>query len=236
MHHLYWIAAFNSLAFANSFKLTAYGRMVVTRVSSRKLAFPTATLLLASNQKAPTGERENPSLSPRSKQKSVPIPVTPSPQKKRKSPSPASLDGSVLTSFDVAAVNPTQPYIDLCVSPEELRPSATLTTGQCFHWKVVKNKEDDEEHQSAWGAHNATEWVGTIRSPTSSIVVAIRETPTTTLYRPLTSCSCDLRELLCNYFQLQYPLNELYKEWSKADGRMAEIARCIPGGKFHYHV
>jgi N-glycosylase/DNA lyase len=75
------------------------------------------------------------------------------------------------------------------------------------------------------------------------MVVVIRETPTTTLYRPLTTiaipknssinnnncCNTYLHERLWNYFQLDTPLEPLYKEWSKACPRLATIAKCIPG-------
>lgn len=34
-------------------------------------------------------------------------------------------------------------FYDLCIPPEEFRPSATLTTGQCFHWTVMEEEEED---------------------------------------------------------------------------------------------
>jgi N-glycosylase/DNA lyase len=73
--------------------------------------------------------------------------------------------------------------------------------------------------------------VGTIRTHSQNIVVAIRETPTTTLYRPLTPIpeDIDLRQALCQYFQLQHSLQDLYRQWSQADPRLAIIAKCIPG-------
>jgi N-glycosylase/DNA lyase len=149
-----------------------------------------------------------------------------------------------LTTDMVATINPTQPFLDLNVPPQELRPSATLTTGQCFHWQVVhppssaavvvEHSSERKKKISAWGTHNATEFVGTLRlSETESVVVAIHETPTTTLYRPLTETAMNATELhqyLRNYFQLdETPLQPLYKEWSKACPRLATIAKCIPG-------
>ncbi|KAG7365985.1 DNA glycosylase [Nitzschia inconspicua] len=143
----------------------------------------------------------------------------------------------VLTSDMVAAMNPSQPFLDLNVPPSELRPSATLTTGQCFHWQVVQSSKVGEPHDnqskvSAWGTHNATEFVGTVRlSETESVVVALQETPTTTLYRPLTQTNITaLHRHLRQYFQLDTArLQPLYEEWSKACPRLATIAKCIPG-------
>ena len=87
--------------------------------------------------------------------------------------------------------------MDLQVPPKELRPSATLTTGQCFHWIALDKNDDDKDNEkqsdesekkSAWGVHNATDFIGTIRiNRNQSMVIAIRETSTTTLYRPLTT-------------------------------------------------
>jgi N-glycosylase/DNA lyase len=152
----------------------------------------------------------------------------------------------VLTTDMVADINPTQEFIDFNVPPEELRPSNTLTTGQCFHWKVVHPTTIKNASMpiSAWGTHDATEWVGTLRlrllDSTKSIIVVIRETPTTTLYRPLTTIPTsnndknkndeeELRRALLDYFQLETSLPELYEEWSLNCPRLAVIARCIPG-------
>jgi N-glycosylase/DNA lyase len=249
---IYFIGVLTSLALVDSFKPTLYSinkqfDMVATRSSLRGSVRPTTALssskqgMNESKQKtlavpvtpSPKKKRKSASSASKqevkgSKQKALVTPVTPSPKKKRKPLFSPPVDAEILTSDDVAAINPSQPYIDLGVPPEELRPSATLTTGQCFHWKAVL-QQDMQEHQSAWGSPNATEWVGTIRSPTTSVVVAIRETPTTTLYRPLTKTTCDLQQVLCKYFQLQHSLKDLYQAWSKADSRLATIAKCIPG-------
>ena len=176
-------------------------------------------------------------------------PVTPSPKKpsrKRKTPaSPlpetSSESSPVWTRRVLAAINPTQPYLDLDVPPDELRPSATLTTGQSFVWKAVVDDEDESAFSSpstktsAWGSHNATEWVGILRINSElSAVVAIRETPNTTLYRPLASSTGkpndrDWKTILKDYFQLNHSLQNLYQQWSEADPRLATIAKCIPG-------
>jgi N-glycosylase/DNA lyase len=195
------------------------------------------------------------------------LPVTPSPKKRprkdEKPPSPSSRQHKApekpasasitttnittnlqLTTDMVAAINPSQPFVDLQVSPQELRPSATLTTGQCFHWQVVHPssssnhhyKDNTKEKVSAWGIHNATDFIGTIRlDEKESVVVSIRETPTTTLSRPLAATTETvmntetLHQRLREYFQLHIPLQPLYNEWSVACPRMAIIADCIPG-------
>ena len=180
--------------------------------------------------------------------------VTPSPKKKiRVTSSDEERKDGILSAEAVAAINPSQPFLDLEVHPSELRPSATLTTGQCFHWKAIDVVDESKaggsngetsssdnrkksavaiKKESAWGIHDATEWVGTLRTNEGeSIVLVIRETPTTTLYRPLTSVpeGLDLSQFLYSYFQLDHSLSDLYKIWSKADGRLSTIAKCIPG-------
>jgi hypothetical protein len=93
-----------------------------------------------------------------------------------------------ISSSDVSKIAPHNKWIDLNIPPEELRPSATLTTGQVFHWIAVHRddlifKQEDQintkKSMSAWGTHNETEWIG---GPINkNIVLSIRETPTTTL-------------------------------------------------------
>ena len=122
-------------------------------------------------------------------------------------------------------------FQDLKAPPSELRPSATLTTGQCFHWRVVEQDEIKDIPSSAWGTHNATEWVGTLRTPEGeSVVVCIRETSDTTLYRVVKAPgSLDIQSFLRDYFQLDHPLEALYRAWSVQDNRLGRIAKCIPG-------
>lgn len=107
------------------------------------------------------------------KEKKVSPAVTPSPSRKRrrttKSPSPKTKGSAskkelnfapALTAELVASINPDQEYVDLSVPPAELRPSATLTTGQCFHWKAVETTSNNDKgvvkKESAWGTHNAS--------------------------------------------------------------------------------
>jgi len=160
-------------------------------------------------------------------------------------------------------VNAGEPFRDLNAPPRELRPSATLTTGQCFHWKAVEvdvvaaavasgnDDQDDEDEddndksskgtakESAWGSHDAKEWIGILRDYAkgdSSIVLSIRETRETTLYRVLWSPpgydESDVREHLTSYFRFDSStpsLAELYEEWSGACPRLKTIAKCLPG-------
>lgn len=140
-------------------------------------------------------------------------------------------------------------FRDLGVLPAELRPSATLTTGQCFHWRVIAAAVDDETRpsaakktkMSAWGSHDAAEWLGTLRVPVTgeSVVVVIRETPETVLYRTLYAPqSVDVQSFLYSYFQLptngslgpeRVSLRDLYREWSTQCDRLRQIALCLPG-------
>eukprot|EP00592_Proboscia_alata_P001732 CAMPEP_0194375768 /NCGR_PEP_ID=MMETSP0174-20130528/24327_1 /TAXON_ID=216777 /ORGANISM="Proboscia alata, Strain PI-D3" /LENGTH=719 /DNA_ID=CAMNT_0039156197 /DNA_START=241 /DNA_END=2400 /DNA_ORIENTATION=+ len=78
--------------------------------------------------------------------KTVPI-VSPSPIKKLNSESKSkkAKHKHRLRSSDLAKFSPQNPWIDLNVSKDELRPSATLTTGQCFNWIAVDRDDDDEE-------------------------------------------------------------------------------------------
>ena len=130
--------------------------MAITRKRSRNSQVP----MVVSSAEDPPGENGE---SGPSKKKGVstslpPIPVTPSPKKSRtrksRSPDPRivpvtlkkakaakeeKVEGrtSFLTREAVAAINPTQPFLDLNISPTELRPSSTLTNGQSFVWRVV---------------------------------------------------------------------------------------------------
>ena len=137
-----------------------------------------------------------------------------------------------ILSSDVAKLAPENEWVDLEVSPAELRPSSTLTNGQCFNWMVVDTEEKEEvtasngsPRQSAWGTHDATEWIG----PLGNRVLSIKETPTTTLFRVIHGPLDGTKEHLKQYFRLETRLAPLYKEWSKADPRMAKIAAAIPG-------
>lgn len=136
-----------------------------------------------------------------------------------------------------AQVYPQNPWVDLEVPPVELRPSATLTNGQCFNWIPVERVSNETKVPhvqspskiSAWGVHDALEWIGVI----NQTVFSIRETPHTTLYRVLSGNMYDTESIgasLRDYFQLNIPLEPLYLEWSEQDKkRMARIAKRIKG-------
>ena len=97
-------------------------------------------------------------------------------------------------------------WIDLGVSPGELRPSFTLVTGQCFHWKKVA---DDI-------------WAGVV----GAYAIAIKESASTTHIAVLTTATRGnddgeeteendgddekIIEFFQNYFQLNENLTELY--------------------------
>lgn len=194
--------------------------------------------------------------------KPTPPVVSPSPKKKSSSSrrlkvGENELNGN-LDTFDDNGNNNSLKFQDLCVPPSELRPSTTLTTGQCFHWKVIdattrtnaarnnESEDDDDDDDSpttsrskgegkssAWGIHNATEWVGVLRLPSGeSLALVIRETESTTLYRVLkgpSNSDFNCSSFLKSYFQLDEPLEELYSEWSGNCNRLAQIASCIQG-------
>lgn len=151
---------------------------------------------------------------------------------------------------DLANVAPENEWVDLHIPPEELRPSNCLTTGQAFSWLVVesdyrddvggnvgpaqlesnldvefKQEQKPQQQQSAWGVHDAKEWVG----PLDHWVISIRETPTTTMCRVLHGPTDGVEEYLRDYFQLDTPLAPLYEEWGKCDDRLRRIAEVIPG-------
>jgi len=164
--------------------------------------------------------------------------ASPSKQTKNKSPkkSPSKKKPSIrLLSNDLAALAPENEWIDLEVPARELRPYATLTNGQCFNWLVVDIEPAEaggtpydspqKQQQSAWGTHDAKEWVG----PLQNRVISIRETPTTTHFRVLHGPATGVKEDLQRYFRLETPLAPLYEEWSRADARLAKIANAIPG-------
>eukprot|EP00903_Cladosiphon_okamuranus_P011070 g10450.t2 len=111
---------------------------------------------------------------------------------------------------------------DLRVPAEELRPANTLKIGQCFNWRQA----------------GADCWVGVL----DRNVIAIRQTPSTTLFRSLggiqeeqddgadsSTATAALAATLRSYFFLEVPLAPLYQRWSEGDHRMAAVAACISG-------
>lgn len=228
-----------------------------------------------------------PFTSPEAKRLSRPPVVTPSAENvvTLSNPVVPSETETTLTTTTTCGANNTSriqrddEFQNLHVPPAELRPSATLTTGQCFHWKVVvacdsssssssssatdkdvvavvvpwpttstiavAAKRKKATRSSAWGSHNATEWIGNLRVPVTgeSVVILLRETPDSVWYRTLYApVSLDVRSFLCSYFQLPTnhwqnsfanpptaSLKDLYGEWSTQCDRLRRIALCIPG-------
>jgi N-glycosylase/DNA lyase len=192
--------------------------------------------------------------SPPRKSEKKPQPKAKSTSSSQKSSSSVKAPGVTFSSADIAKLT-SNSWVDLQVTPEELRPSATLTNGQCFNWMVVETDDENTATKySAWGTHDATEWIG----PIGDRVLSIKETPSTTMYRvlhgPPEGATEDLRvsnsrivpwliiyddersftTILFHfveqkYFRLETPLKPLYKEWSEADERLSKIAAVIPG-------
>ena len=154
-----------------------------------------------------------------------------SPQRRSPAQSPSKPTFRIISS-DLATIAPENKWVDLEVPAVELRPSATLTTGQAFNWMVVETESEatinakvSPSSKSAWGVHNAKEWIG----PLGNRVISIRETSTTTLFRVLYGPTEGVKEYLHQYFRLETPLAPLYEEWSNQDKRLARIAKAIPG-------
>ena len=194
------------------------GNMPRTRQSFIKAASPQPPSDTASASKM--------TASPRSRKRPRVMPVTPEPissggvvipkkesmdhhHPSRIESSPAWTTPSTNSSTTITANN--NDWIDLQVAPHELRPSATLTTGQCFHWHDITTTSTNDQtttendisqlpdattssspslstpSRSAWGVHNARHWRGMVRWPDTgtSALIEIQETPQTTLYRVL---------------------------------------------------
>jgi N-glycosylase/DNA lyase len=170
----------------------------------------------------------------RASPKSPPNVVTPDPHSSQSMD--IRMDSQIPVVVDLQEALSDGGFEDLQVPPCELRPSATLTTGQCFHWKaIIADLDDATAHNktSAWGTHDATQWIGTLRTPSGdSIVLLVRETPETTLYKVLyapPTAAVDIRTVLHQYFQLDHSLASMYEKWSENCPRLERIAKCIPG-------
>ena len=148
--------------------------------------------------------------------------ITKSPSKSPKKPSiKSTLSDTVIPSTSLTSVSPFNPWIDLCVSPLELRCSRTLVSGQTFAWREVGVSSSSTSPQNtsptkstAWGSVTGKEWVGVL----SDRVVHVRETPTSTLCRllsPLTS-GFDLKAFMEDYFNLHVSLGKLYGNWENS--------------------
>ena len=215
--------------------------MVVTPSPKKKRQRSTGTSTIATataavTSAASTVRSATPQRDGGSEQRSPRNVITPMDCPSSSLSSSSSLTAST-TSRVPATVVVDDDYHDLYIPPSELRPSRTLITGQCFHWRAVvpvpmpitttttttpatattKNTSNTatttNAPKSAWGSHNANEWIGNLRVSRSSshhmykmaetIIVMIRETPTTTLFRTIytTNPSLNVRQLLYAYFQ-----------------------------------
>jgi N-glycosylase/DNA lyase len=82
-----------------------------------------------------------------------------------------------------------------------------LLCGQTFRWKTVAPDT----------------WRGVI----GSHVITLRQTERDVFYS--TASGEDVAPLLRDYFQLHTPLAPLYRQWSMADARFAQVAPAFPG-------
>eukprot|EP00916_Digyalum_oweni_P021474 GHVL01035661.1.p1 GENE.GHVL01035661.1~~GHVL01035661.1.p1 ORF type:complete len:405 (+),score=124.17 GHVL01035661.1:103-1215(+) len=105
--------------------------------------------------------------------------------------------------------NKNEFWTSLEVSPSELRPSFTLTTGQCFNWIEL--------------SHDT--WIGVI----DDRVILINETELDTQYRCLHGSCNGLKDILTDFFQLKIRLTDKYEKWSKNDNRIKLISKYIIG-------
>ncbi len=131
-------------------------------------------------------------------------------------------------------------WIDLHVSPAELRPDFTLMIGQTFAWfPISKNPTSAPDEQIAW--------VGVVPDPASIVdsghgkAIAVRQTLSSTefalLHYSSSSVSDSLKRkeelamvnFLRSYFQLDYSLHELYNSWADGCPRMKTVLSCLPG-------
>ena len=159
-----------------------------------------------------------------------------------KDPTPIS-PFSPIPVANVAHTTFPEPLIwhDLCVPPTELRPEASIATGQCFNWRPVRfSRNLRSSSDEASSNLSSLSWVGVL----GQRVVAVRETPMTTEFSCLVDGGCleeeldpgvgvqrteELREELLDYFQIGVPLEPLVAQWCESDERMATIAPCLPG-------
>jgi 3-methyladenine DNA glycosylase/8-oxoguanine DNA glycosylase len=114
-------------------------------------------------------------------------------------------------------------WIDLNVPPSELRPDLTLIMGQCFNWRRLQTTKTESSNC----------WVGML----GPHPIAVQQTPTTTLIAHLLHNGSKqdaaekeaMRHMMREYFQLNYSLEELYKEWAGGCSRMKTVTECLQG-------
>ncbi|KAJ2081669.1 8-oxoguanine glycosylase ogg1 [Coemansia sp. RSA 988] len=104
------------------------------------------------------------------------------------------------------------PWIDLKISPKELRLDPTLTCGQAFRWKSTATNE----------------WTCALWDQ----AIDLKQTPTTVLFRTLGAlpgaCS-DVEEMLRDYFQLHVEFDSLCNTWSQVDSDFIQLRKTHQG-------
>ena len=147
------------------------------------------------------GASQSPAASPRIKTEHISVPARTS--------ASSGTTGDLVMRGRGELLTPVQ-WVDLGVSPAEMRPSFTLATGQCFHWRQMA---DDL-------------WVGVL----GPYALAVRESASTTYFALLGSKTASagneqqnkddpkqhLRETLHDYFQLSENFSDLF-----------EMVRCV---------
>ena len=234
-------------AFFVAVPLTSISTAAMPRRSPRR--FESYAAAQRQEQQADEPDRVESFQTPKKRRRKVPhnheheegLPSTPSTPDLCPSPTVVTSESTTTATATATLSFCDHDFINLDVSPAEFRPSASLTTGQSFHWTALPAKDTtavaepvvSSSSSSAWGAHDATDWIGTLRiaDKNDSLVVHVRETPATTLYKILYAPPGyhDADAFLRDYFQLHVSLAELYDSWSEACPRLQKIAHCIPG-------
>lgn len=132
---------------------------------------------------------------------------------------PTATIGTQFTMEEQISNTPNLKWIDLNISPQEMRPENTLMMGQCFNWKKIQLNDDTANKL----------WTGVV----FDLPIIIRQLPTTTHIACLLKIEADREQLLIermrDYFQLQHSLPPLYQLWSSQCNRMQVITSCLPG-------
>lgn len=126
-------------------------------------------------------------------------------------------------------------WIDLKISPDELRPENTMIMGQCFNWHFLGA---DQTETTEVNSHvNGKYWLGVL----GSHPYIIRQLPHTTAVASLampSSCSMaaqngstavEVISDMRSYFQCEESLTTLYGLWSSRCARMKQILPCLQG-------
>eukprot|EP01036_Dinobryon_divergens_P040966 gene40966-54249_t len=108
-------------------------------------------------------------------------------------------------------------WISMNCSLQEFRPSVTLLTGQCFHWRKLPGTDRI--------------WVGVL----GGFPIAIKEENDASFFSVLRSSPCDqltiaaVGELIHDYFRLEVSFSDLYETWRHKCDRMEIVTQSIVG-------